>query len=187
MDNCVNVNRKSIIKIIWTVSLVFLIIQVWIEKFLGLKLLLFSIDANFIKLLIILFLLLSPIISFNYKKHKVIKIIYLVLAVICSIYISIIYLFAFSSDVCFYSRSPYDSKRELVIEETSFLMGGAGYFYERKYIIFMKQIHGTITYEVPPSFSRGEATIKWLDENTVQVDYINNSSGHHDIEIVKIP
>ncbi|WP_297430705.1 hypothetical protein [Clostridium sp.] len=186
MKNEASANKKSIIKIIWVVSLLFLIIQILIEGFLGLKLLIFSIDANLIKLVLVLFLLLSPIFLFNYKRFKAIKVIYIVLAIIFAIYASFMYLFCFSADICFYSYSPYEnSKRELVVEETSFLMGGSGYFYERKYIIFMKQIHGTISYESPPSFTRGEATIKWLDENTVQVDYINNSKSHHDTEIVK--
>lgn len=57
-------------------------------------------------------------------------------------------------------------------------------FYERKNIIFINLINQSINYDGTP-FSHEEATIKWLDENNVQVDYINNSRGNHKTEIIK--
>jgi hypothetical protein len=94
-------------------------------------------------------------------------------------------MFIFSSDKYYYFYSPYEnSKRVLVVNETSILGSGTGYFYERKNIIFIKRINQSIIYDGTP-FSNGEATIKCLDENSVQVDYINNSVGHHNIETVK--
>lgn len=156
-----------------------------IERFLGLKLLVFDIDANFIKLLLALIFLFLLVFFIDYKKYKIRKIIFIVLAIIFALYISLMYLFCFCHSYFSY-YSPYEnSKRELVVEETTFLGSGKSCFYERKYIIFIKKIHGEISYDVAPIFSSERATIKWLDENSVQVDYINNSMGHRNTEIVK--
>lgn len=185
MEKEANSNEKSIIKIIWIISLLVLIIQVLIERFLNLKLLVFSVDANLIKLLLILFLFFSPIFFLNFNKFKMRKIIYIIFVIIFTIYSSFIYMVCYSADAYYYSDSPYEnSNRELIVEESSVLGSGEGHFYERKYMIFIKKLDGGIVYNFEPYFSDGTSTIKWLDENRVQVDYINNRIGHHATEIV---
>ncbi|NRT59241.1 hypothetical protein B0P06_001690 [Clostridium saccharoperbutylacetonicum] len=72
----------------------------------------------------------------------------------------------------------------LIVNETYFLGSGTGYFYERKNIIFIKCMNQSINYDSTP-FSNREVKVKWLDEKNVQIDYINNSVGHHETELIK--
>ncbi len=180
------VNGKAIFKKIWCLCLILIIIQIVLQVFLGLEILIYDINASIIMLILVLIVLILPTYFFDYNKNKVDKKTYLIFTTIVVMIILFHYVFYFSSDKYFYFNSPYEnSKRVLIIDETSFLFSGKGYFYERKNIIFIKRINQSINYDGNP-FSNGEATIKWLDENSIQVDYINNSVGHHNIEIVKL-
>ena len=179
------VNGKSMVKKIWYLCLILIVVQFLLAVFFGLEILINDINAKIIMLVLVLIVLILPTYFFDYNKNKVDKKIYLVFTIIAVMIILFYYLFCFSSDKYFYFNSPYEnSKRVLIVDETSFLFSGEGYFYERKNIIFIKRIDQSINYDGNP-FSNGEATIKWLDENSIQVDYINNSVGHHNIEIVK--
>lgn len=179
------INGKSRVKRVWYLCLILIAVQFLLAAFFGLEILIYDINAKFITLVLVLIALILPACFFDYNKNKVDKKTYLVFTIIAVIIILFYYLFCFSSDKYFYFNSPYEnSKRVLIVDETSILGSGTGYFYERKNIFFIKSINQSILYDGTP-FSNGEATIKWLDESAVRIDYINNSVGHHNIEIVK--
>ncbi|WP_297430463.1 hypothetical protein [Clostridium sp.] len=179
------IDKKLIVRRIWYICLVLIIVQFLVEVFLGLEILTYDINASIITLVLVLIALLLPTYFFDYSKNKVEKKTYLVFTIIVVMFILLLYMAVFSSSKYFYFNSPYeDSKRVLVIEEKSRWTSGQSYFYERKYGIFIKRINGQINYKVGP-FSTGTATIKWIDENKVQLDYIYNTKGIQKTEIIK--
>ena len=171
MEN--KIKSKSKVKMVWSISLIILILQFLIEHFWGLQLLILSLNANFIRLILIFNLLVSPIYFFNYNKYKLLKKIYGILSVICSIFIIYLYMFMLSGNKYFYFQTPYKSNsRNLIVEETSWLLSGDSNFYERKYGLFIKSLNQSIsTDDGFRPFSTDQYEIKWLDENRVQVDY----------------
>ncbi|WP_162138961.1 hypothetical protein [Clostridium saccharoperbutylacetonicum] len=129
--------------------------------------------------------LLLPICFFDYNKNKVSKKTLIVFNIIIAMFILFLYAICFPSSKYFYFKSPYENnKRVLIVNETYFLGSGTGYFYERKNIIFIKCMNQSINYDSTP-FSNREVKVKWLDEKNVQIDYINNSVGHHETELIK--
>lgn len=183
MEN--KINKKSLIQKFWYLCLILIIFQFLMEVFWGLELLIYDVNTSFLMLLLVLMLLLLPIFFLDYNKNKIDKKTYLVFATIVAVFILLQYVFCFSSSKYFYFNSPYkDSNRVLVVEESSLWTSGDDYFYERKYMIFIKRINAHISYKTRP-FSTGTANIKWLNENSVQVDYIYNTKGNYKTEIIK--
>lgn len=181
MEN--DIDTKLEVKMIWKLFSILLIFQVVIEKTWGLKLLILGINANFIKLILFLILLLSPIYFFDYDKDMEIKKIYRVISIISVIPILLLYTLTLSGDKYFYFKAPYEhSYRELIVEETAV----SSNFYERKYIIFIKPIDGGIlTDNGYRPFSTDTAEVKWLDENSVKLDYAFSSRGIYKTEIIR--
>lgn len=178
-------NKKSMLKKIWIICLIFIIIQILIEKFFQLKLLIMAIPANSINLILILILLLLPNCFLNNDKHNLIKKLYKVISIILVVPILLVYILILSIDKNFYFTSPYElNKRVLIVEETDFSMGVKSSFYERKYGIFIKPIGEDIITDKRP-FSSNTATIKWIDENSVQLDHIYNSNDTSKTYIIK--
>ncbi|WAG69692.1 hypothetical protein [Clostridium sp. CF011] len=184
MENKIKI--KSKFKMVWSLSLVLLILQFLIEHFWGLQLLILGLNANFIRLILSLNLLVSPIYFFNYNKYKLLKKIYGILSVICSIFIIFLYMLIFSTNKYFYFQTPYkNSGKTLVAEETTCLMSGSSNFYEQKYVIFIKPLNESIsTDDVVRPFSNDQYKIEWLDENRVQIDYIYNPRGIQKSDII---
>ncbi|WP_010238448.1 hypothetical protein [Clostridium arbusti] len=164
-------DRKLVIQIVWSLCCVFLILQHIIENFWELKILVFSINGNFIKLFLASMLILLPIYFFYCSNNRIVKKIYSILSIVCFICIVFLYMFSFSGNRYFYFYSPHNN-RILIAEETSWLLSGGSSFYERKYRIFMKPIkEGITTDDGYRPFSSGEFTVKWLSKNKVQLDY----------------
>lgn len=181
------INGKSKLKMIWNLSLIFLIIQISIEKIWGLYLLIFGMNANLIKLIFFIIVLLLPICFFNYNKNRVIKMIYVFLSVMLVVINLFNYLFFLSEAKYFYFYSPYEHiNRVLIAEEKAFLLAGNISFYERKYGIFIKPLNKYIrTDDGYRPFSNNAVTLKWLDENSVQLDYKFGSEGITKTEIIR--
>ena len=177
------INSKLEVKMIWSFFSILLLFQVVIEKTLGVKLFILGINANFIKLILFLILLLSPIYFFDYEKDMEMKKIYRVISIMSVIPMLLLYALTLSGDKCFYFKAPYEhSYRELIVEETA----GSSSFYERKYIIFIKPIDGYIlTDNGYRPFSTDTAEVKWLDENSVKLDYAFSSRGGYKTEIIR--
>lgn len=90
-----------------------------------------------------------------------------------------------SSKSYFYFKSPNKS-HTLVIEEDSFLLGGWSNFYERKGIIFIKDLkQQIITDDGYKPFSYNDYKLKWLDNNSVEIIYGFGSEDIHKKEIIK--
>ena len=90
-----------------------------------------------------------------------------------------------SSKSYFYFESPSKS-HTLVIEEDSFLLGGWSNFYERKGIIFIKDLkQQIITDDGYKPFSYNDYKLKWLDDNSVEIIYGFGSEDIHKKEIIK--
>ena len=114
------INSKLEVKMIWSFFSILLLFQVVIEKTLGVKLFILGINANFIKLILFLILLLSPIYFFDYEKDMEMKKIYRVISIMSVIPMLLLYALTLSGDKCFYFKAPYEhSYRELIVEETA--------------------------------------------------------------------
>jgi len=180
-------NIKSKVKRFWILSLIFITIQILIEKVWRLKLLILGVNGNGIKLVLLLILLISPICFFNYNENMGVKKTYRVISIMCVLPILFVYMFLFAGDKYFYFTSPYEhSKRVLIAEESAILFSGSSSFYERKYVIFIKPINGYITTDDGfRPFSCDAFTLKWLDENSVQLDYSYGSNFITKTEIIR--
>ena len=175
---------KKILKYAWVGVVILLMVQVFIERYFHLKLIIFKLNSVFISLLLIISIIVLPMFIFHYNKYKIIKIIYNIIGSILIVFMCFIYLFACSGNKYFQFKSPYDDK-VLVVEETSFLLFGGSNFYQKKYIIFMESIGGSIsTDDGYRPFSHNQYNIKWVDENTVEINYDFGSGGIWEKEVI---
>jgi len=84
----------------------------------------------------------------------------------------------------FYFQGP-NKLKTLVIEEDSFLLSGWSRFYERKGLIFIKDINRVIyTDDGYKPFSNNQYKLKWLDDYSVELRYDSGAGGSEYAETI---
>lgn len=183
MNICIN-NKK--LKFTLIVFILFRILVFILNKKFDLYIMIFGVNQWVINLLIdILIIIIVDRLILNYNTKKIIKYIVNFLAVIFILFILFINLMGNSSKSYFYFKSPNKS-HTLVVEEDSFLLGGWSNFYERKGLIFIKDLkQQIITDDGYKPFSYNDYKLKWLDNNSVEIIYGFGSEDIHKKEIIK--
>lgn len=183
MKICIN-NKK--LKFALIVFILFRVLEFKLNENFGLYIMFFGINQWVINLLIdILIIIIINRLILNYTTKKIIKYIVNFLAVTFILFLLFINLMGNSSKSYFYFKSPNKS-HTLVIEEDSFLLGGWSNFYERKGIIFIKDLkQQIITDDGYKPFSYNDYKLKWLDNNSVEIIYGFGSEDIHKKEIIK--
>lgn len=168
----------------------FLIIQMSIEAIFGLKLLILGLNANFIRFILVLTLIMLPVFKENVNPNKakrILRSIYTVLTILAVLFLIFMYMFIFSGNKYFYFKNP-DKARTLVVEECSWLLSGGSNFYERKYGIFIKYTGDSIlTDDGFRPFSNNAYNLKWTNDSTAQLNYDFGSGGYWSSEKITLP
>lgn len=186
MKICMNNKKLKISLIILIVIILFRILEFKLNEKLDLYIMIFGINQWIINLLLdILIIIIIDRLILNYTTKKIIKYIVNFLAVTFIIFLLFINLMGNSSKSYFYFKSP-DNVHTLVVEEDSFLLGGWSNFYERKGMIFIKDLkQQIITDDGYKPFSMNDYKLKWLDNNSVEIIYGFGSEYIHEKEIIK--
>lgn len=167
----------------------FLIIEMTIENLWGLKLLVFGFNAEFIRLILVLILIMLPVFKANVNPNRwmqAIRCVYTVLTILAALFILFLYMFFISGKKYFYFKNP-DKTRTLVVEECSWLLAGSSNFYERKYGIFIKYTGESIsTDDGFRPFSNNAYKLEWIDNSIANVRYDFGSGGHWKSETTKL-
>lgn len=157
-----------------------------LNKVLNLYFLVFNINQSAINLIINILIIITFILIINYKFNKktlkfIINFTSLTLIVVL-LFINLI----FNEKRYFYFEAPNKS-HTLVIEEDSILLLGQSKFYERKGLIFIKDLKSQITTDDGyRPFSNNHYDLKWIDNNVVELKYDNGTgSGEYKKTIIK--
>lgn len=125
----------------------------------------------------IIFLIFSLIQSS--KKYKII-----IISLICSLVIvNLLSCIMFQIDYTEYSFESPNKSNTLIIREGAFLLGADITVYEKKFIIFRKEINDLpyllSTEDGYEPFREGQYKVKWISENDVELEYYTNLNGGH--------
>lgn len=133
--------------------------------------LIFFINQSPINLILDISIIICIMKLMNHKINKVIKGLLNSVSVIVTIMLILITIFLNCEKRYFYFKGP-NKLKTLVVEEDSFLLSGWSRFYERKGLIFIKDINRVIyTDDGYKPFSNNKYKLKWLDDYSVELHY----------------
>lgn len=177
---------KNSLKTILIMDIFLILIIKFLNIFFNLYILIGKINQRFVVTFLILMLIIISLIYFNNSNHKKLKQVYKFISCVFIIPILLFWMIPMNEDCYFYFKSP-DNSKTLVAEEHSFLLFGRSYFYEKKYHILIKSLPYCIDIDDGIRiFSLNEYKIKWIDNNTVYLEYDSGCGLYSDITI-KLP
>jgi hypothetical protein len=133
--------------------------------------LIFFINQSPINLILDISIIICLMTLVNYKVNKAIKYLLNSFSAIVTIMLILITIFLNCDKRYFCFPGPNKSKT-LIVEEDSSLLSGRSRFYERKGLMFIKDIKRSIdTDDGFRPFSNDHYELKWLDDNSVELHY----------------
>ncbi len=133
-----------------------------------------TIDQDIVNLIINILFVASVVVLLNIKAKRLRKYLQTLCASLFIMYLIFLYLFADSGKSYFYFQSP-DQTKTLVALEDPWLLAGSCKFYSEKGV-FVKGLGGITTNNGGRPFTHNSYELKWLDNTTVELNYIYGSS-----------
>lgn len=165
-------DKKSKLKILWLILITFLLIS----NIFSINILIYNINPNLVKCIIYILIFVLPILFFDYTKLKYIKKIYIPFSILFSLLSIFTYNFLFAGETYYKFSSP-NKNRTLVVSEGRKDSSVPISFYELKYKFIIKYYDTksvTIADNYFQPFAEHSYSVKWLDNNSVIVDYCVN-------------
>lgn len=165
-------NRKIKLKILWISLIVFL----FISKVFQVNILIYNISPNLTKCIIYILIFVLPTLFFDYTKLKYLKKIYIPFSIIFSLSSIFTYNFLFAGENYYKFSSP-DKTRTLVVSEGRKDSSVPISFYKLKYKFIIKYYDTksvTLAYKYSQPFAEHSYSVKWLDNNSIIVNYCKN-------------
>ena len=167
MNICIN-NKK--LKIGLIAFILYRILVFGLNEKFDLYLMIFGVNQWIINLLVDVLIIITVDMLILHKKEMLLGVM-IFLSVICIVLLLFINLMMHSNKSYFHFKSP-DRSHTLVVEEDSFLLGGWSNFYERRGLIFIKDLKQQImTDDGYTPFSCNDYELNWLDNNSVEIIY----------------
>ncbi len=184
MEKCINNKRLKIALVL--LILIRLLVFI-LNKQCDLYILIFGVNQWIINLFVNISIIITTKLILNHSVKNTLKHVINFIAVICITLLLFVNIFFNCEKSYFYFHSP-DKSRTLVVEEDSFLLSGWSNFYEKKGFIFIKELKEHIyTDDGFRPFSSNAYKLKWLDDNSVELNYdIGSGSIEYQTKILKI-